>query len=255
MLLDGKVAIVTGAAGSIGRAIGLALAAEGAALALVDLPQAAATETVAEQIRGRGWQASVIPADISNSAMVRQMVASVIQEFGRIDILVNNAGLTNRAPVLEVTEEKLRRLFDVDVFGTFFCSQAVAPHMIDLGRGKIINISSISAELGTTTMVPYCAAKAAVNMLTRGLAMVFAPYNICVNAIAPGVVETERVHARFANPRNKDEVLARTPRRKITQPADLGGVAVLLASDLADEITGQIIVVDGGYTLQGPEWT
>jgi len=254
MLLDGKVAIVTGAAGGIGRAISLALAAEGASLALVDLPQAVAMEAAAEQVRGHGRPAHVIPADISRAPQTRHMAASVLQEFGRIDILVNNAGLTNRAPVLEITEEKLRQIFDVDVFGALFCSQAVAPHMIAQQRGKIINISSVSAELATRNMTPYCAAKAAVNMLTRGLAVEFAPHNICVNAIAPGVVETERVHARFANPRNKEDVLARTPRGTITQPADVGNVAVWLASDFANEISGQIIVVDGGYTLQGPEW-
>lgn len=253
MLLENKVAIVTGAARGIGKAIALALAGEGADIVIVDVLPDAGKE-VADQVSEMGRQVIIIPADVSNSSSVKQVVATAEEKFKHIDILINNAGIAVQAPVLEVKEEDLRRVFEVDVFGVFFFTQAVAPYMIEQGGGKVVNISSISAEGGTTTLVPYCAAKGAVNMLTRGLALSLAPYNICVNAIAPGVIETPGVHDMFANPQNKDTVLARTPRLKILQPSDLGGTAVLLASDLANEITGQIIVVDGGYMLQGPEW-
>lgn len=249
MRLQGKVALVTGGSRSIGRAIALGFAREGADVAVNYERDAAAAESAAREIEAMGRRALVVQADVSDSAQVAAMVRKVIETFGRIDILMNNAGGVIRAPFFDISEETWDRVIDVNLKGVFLVSQAVARHMVEQGGGVIINTSSISAQVAYDELTHYQAAKAGVYMLTRGMAYELAKHNIRVNAIEPGLIETDLNRARLADPQVRSRRVGKIPLARPGRPEDLVGAAIYLASDESQFTTGAAIRVDGGQTV------
>ena len=247
MKLMDRVGIVTGGSRGIGRAITLALAREGAKVAIVSRDKERAEATMKE-IVANGAKASAIQADVTQVQEIQAAVDRVMSDFGRIDILVNNAGMGVAKPPLELSEEEWDRLIDTNLKGMFFCCQKVAPIMIRQGRGRIINTSSTVAEIGMPGMAPYCASKAGVKLLTKALAVDLAKYGIQVNAVGPGTVETDINRAVLAKPSELQWRLARIPLGRLGLPEEIAATVVFLASDDASYITGQTIYVDGGRT-------
>lgn len=251
MKLTGKVAIVTGSARGIGKAIAMKFASEGATVVIDDILIEQARE-VASEIRSRGGTAIAFKADVTNKEDIRNLVANTLEKFKGIHILVNNAGITRNKPVLEIGEEDWGAVLDVDLKGVFNCTQAVLAHMMSQRYGKIINISSVNG-LGYSNagMANYSAAKAGVIQLTKVTAREAGPYGINVNSIAPGLIITDILYQgrtkeeveKLIEDRMKWAVLHRTGR-----PEDIANLALFLASDDSSYITGQVICIDGGRT-------
>jgi acetoin reductase-like protein len=255
MKLEGKVAIVTGAASGMGRAIALRYAQEGAHVVIADLNQAAG-QKVADEITGAGGKAVAVAVDVRNQEQVQAMVDTAVREFGGLDILVNNAGVGKIIPFFETTEQDWDFMFDINCKGLLWCSQAAAKVMIEQGRGgKIINLASQAGRRGEALVLAYCASKACVISMNQSIALALAPHKINVNAIAPGIVDTpfwDEVDKQFARLLNmevgepKRKFSAMIPLGRIEQPEDITGTAVFLASADSDYITQQCINVDGG---------
>ena len=247
--LDGKVALVTGAARGIGKEIALTLAREGADI-VANALTAPNLERLAAEIATLGRRTLTVMGDVSKKADVDRMVAAAIETFGRIDILVCNAGITRFAPFLEMTEEDWDAVIDVDLKGTFLCGQAVARHMVARQSGKIVNVSSLSG-LGARnpTMANYASAKAGVNNLTRVMALALGEHGINVNVVAPGVINTEmglsrRTPAELAA--YHDLYRQQTALRRVGEARDIANVVLFLASEESSFMTGQVLVADGG---------
>ena len=246
--LDGRVALVTGAATGIGQAIALALAGAGAAVLINHLPGQSdeATEVVAI-IQAHGGQALALPADVRRSGEVQQMVAQAEAALGPLDILVNNAGVIDDRPFLQTSEADWDRLIETDLKSVFLCCRAVLPGMLERGRGVVINIASDLGLLGRAEFSAYCAAKAGVIGLTRSLAQEFAPA-IRVNAIAPGPVATAMLSPEHMSP----AWIAREldiPQHRFAQPAEIAATALFLASDLSRFYCGQVLGPNGGSVM------
>jgi len=247
--LLGRVALVTGGSRGIGRATVLRFGDEGADVVVNHYDEnVSAAEEVAEALKTMGRRTLVIQCDVSQSGQVRDMVETVIDTFGRIDILVNNAGISRRVPFLELAEEEWDRTLNVCLKGMFLVSQAVARHMVKHGAGRIINIASIRSYYAYAGLTHYEAAKAGVCMLTRGMAAELAPLGVLVNAIAPGMVETDANRASLANRSYREDRLSRIPVGRFGVPDNIAGAAVYLASDDSSFTNGSIIVIDGGQT-------
>jgi NAD(P)-dependent dehydrogenase (short-subunit alcohol dehydrogenase family) len=267
MKLSGKVAIVTGASRGIGREIALAYAAAGADVAVAARPSDA-LDSVAEQIRAAGRRALVVPTDVSVSAQVDALVEQTISELGGVHVLVNNAGAFKEVATVpfpdrvlkppavmrdtteRMTDEEFRQVIDTNIGGVFFGCRAVAPHMMERGYGKIINISSIAASMAFKMEAVYGASKAAVNMLTRTLALEWAAYGVRVNALAPGDYNTAMTAEAWSDPVRRQVYLDSIPLGTEGDMVGLGALAVFLASTDSDYITGQTIYIDGGLTAQ-----
>lgn len=250
--LKSKAGLVTGASRGIGRAIALALAREGADIAVNCASSIPEAEKVVREIKKLGRNSIVIKADVADKASVENMVNEVVRHYGKIDILVNNAGLATNAPSEKLEEKVWRRGIDVMLTGTFFCSQAAGKEMIKQKSGKIINIVSINGIVAFPERASYCSAKAGVMALTKVLASEWAKHNINVNAIAPGYVETELVSNLVSQGKLKiKELKGRTPSGKLTSAEDVAEAVVFLASDNSRNINGQSIVIDGGWTAYG----
>ena len=244
-LSDG-VAIVTGGSRGIGRAIVEVLAAAGMDVVLTYRQDSvAAAEVVAA---GRGLRITAEPLDVRDAAACTAFVEKVVDRTGRVDLLVNNAGVIRDNPLTIIDEEELRVVMETNMTGTFNMARAVAPHMISARRGKIINISSVAGEKGGRGQTNYAASKGAINGFTRSLAVELAPRGITVNAVAPGVVETEM--SREVRERAAEEVLSRILLRRIGRPVDVAYAVWFLASRYADYITGEILHVDGGFKME-----
>jgi len=248
--LQGRVAIVTGAAQGIGARYAAALAAEGAAVVCADLIDA---EPVAAQIRAAGGRALALHADVSSAESVVQMAAASVEAFGRIDVLVNNAGLfANLAmrPFEQIEAAEWDRVMAVNVRGPFECAKAVLPQMRAQGYGKIVNIASATVFKGSPMLLHYVTSKGAVVAMTRSLARELGDAGIRVNTLAPGLTASENT---LANPAwqgavGADNIASRAIKREVT-PEDLCGTLVYLASAESDFVTGQVIVVDGGSVM------
>jgi NAD(P)-dependent dehydrogenase (short-subunit alcohol dehydrogenase family) len=250
--LKGKIALVTGASRGIGKAIALALAGEGADVAVNYSSSAKEAAKVAEEIKKLGRRSIVIKADVADKVAVYKMMDETVKQLGKMDILVNNAGMATIGPSDTLEEKVWRRGIDVMLTGTFFCSQAAGREMIRQKSGKIINIASINGIVAFPERASYCSAKAGVMALTKVLASEWAKYNINVNAIAPGYVETELVGNLISQGKLKiEELQGRTPGGKLTGADDIAETVVFLASDSAKSINGQTIVIDGGWTAYG----
>ncbi|HUX85530.1 MAG TPA: glucose 1-dehydrogenase [Chloroflexota bacterium] len=249
--LGGKVAIVTGAAVGMGRAIAVAYGAEGARVVVNYSKSRAEAEETAEEVRKAGGEPLLIGADVSSDEQVRAMVAQTLDRFGRVDVLVNNAGITRFVPFEDLeslTDEVWDRLYAVNVKGTFFCCRAVAEPMRRQGEGRIINIASVSGLRPTGSSIAYAASKAAVIQASRCLAKALAP-EIRVSVIAPGAIAETRWNAgRPTTPAAQQSAANAIPLKRLGRPSDIAEVALFLATG-GDYLTGEVIVVDGGREL------
>jgi len=242
------VAIINGGAGAIGRAIDLLFAEAGADIAVCDVAiEGNELKTVAEKIKKLGRRFLAIQVDISEKAQVDNMVQKVIKALGGVDILLNAAANPiTRLPLYEVSEGAWDREIDVNLKGYHLCCQAVAKHMIERKKGTIINLATIAAMRAAPMRGAYGVSKAGVVMLTQMLATELGPHNIRVNAIAPGMIQTERTRPSWGDPKAKKQMEENTPLRRLGQAEDIAGPALFLASDSSCYVTGHTLVVDGG---------
>ncbi|MBM3142132.1 MAG: SDR family oxidoreductase [Chloroflexi bacterium] len=248
MRFSDKVAIVTGEARGIGKAIAVRLAKEGAKVMVVDKNPDTPKDTV-EGIKKDGAQATAIAADMTKAEDVHRMVQATMEQFGKIDILVNNVGLFTFEPFLD-TKEEWDRLLTLNLKSTLLCSQAVLKEMVKKSYGKIVNISSDAARIGVTTMGSYSAAKAGVMGLTKTLAREMARYNININCVCPGLVDTQMTADLVAfAPEMKEKMIKAVPFRRLATPEDAAAAVCFFASDEASYITGQSLSVNGGQAM------
>jgi len=244
--LSGKVAVVTGASKGIGAAIAKHLAAEGAAVVVNYSSSKSGADKVVAAITGAGGKAVAVQADVAKQADIDRLFAETKKAFGRLDILVNNAGIYEFAPLEAITPEHYHKQFNLNVLGLILTSQA-AVKLFDAAGGSIVNISSIVSTLAFPNASVYSATKGAVDAITRSLASELGPRKIRVNAIRPGMVETEGTHAAgIEESEMKKQVLAGTPLGRLGQPDDIAGAAVFLASADSSWITGETLVIAGG---------
>jgi len=246
MPLKNKTAIVTGARRGIGKGIALALAKEGCNIVVSDIDKEDC-EAVAEEVRKLGPKALAVLCDVSKKEEVEKLFSKTVEVFGQLDILVNNAGIFPFVPFLEMKEADWDKVLDVNLKSIFFCSQEAAKVLPE--GGKIVNISSIAAYVGFKGLVHYCASKGAINSMIRALALELASKKITVNAIAPGAIETPGA-SEVSTEESKKQTIAMIPLARMGQPEDIADMVVFLASDKASYITGQTIIVDGGWTLR-----
>jgi glucose 1-dehydrogenase len=251
MKLEGKVAVVTGAATGIGKAIATALVVEGAAVVIDYVGNPDAAEETLGLLRGRNGKAMAVAADVSDAIQVERLVAETIAAFGRLDILVNNAGIEFKRPFLEFPVELWQKTIAVDLTGPWLCAQAAARQMVKQGNGGcIINISSIHEDLPMPTNAAYCTAKGGLRMLMRTIAVELAPHKITVNNIGPGAIYTPIDKDIEANRTLEDQLLAEIPLGRWGKPEEVAQLAVYLASDSAAYITGSTYFIDGGMLRQ-----
>ena len=244
--LAGKVAVVTGASKGIGASIAKHLAAEGAAVVVNYASSKAGADKVVGEIASAGGKAIAVEADMAKKADIEKLFAETKKAFGRLDILVNNAGIYEFSPIESVTEEHFHKQFNLNVLGLILATQAATP-LFDSAGGTIINISSVVSTLGFPNASVYSGTKGAVDSITRALAKELGPRGIRVNAINPGMVETEGTHsAGIAESEMRKQVEAQTPLGRIGRPQDIAGAAVFLASTDSSWITGETFVISGG---------
>jgi 3-oxoacyl-[acyl-carrier protein] reductase len=247
MELEGKVAIITGGTRGIGKAIVMDLAAQGADIALNYRKSADLAQELAETIRGKGRRALVVQADVSSFDDAQAMVQKVLDEFGHVDILVNNAGMNWDGVVWKMSEEQWDRVISVDLKGTFNYTRAVTPVFREQGSGKIVNIASINGLRGKFGQTNYSAAKAGVIGFTKSCARELGRTNINVNAVAPGLIETEMV--KEAPEKVREMALAEIVLGRLGLPEEVAYVVTFLCTEKARHITGQVIQVDGGQYI------
>jgi NAD(P)-dependent dehydrogenase (short-subunit alcohol dehydrogenase family) len=246
--LDGQVALVIGGSRGIGRAISLGLGEAGARV-VVSSRSRESVDAVTGEIKARGGQALGVPADVSRLADVEMLVHETVEQCGRIDVLVNNAAINplwKRAET--VTPEDWDLIMGVNLRGAFFACRDVGRVMIRQGGGRIVNIASVTALRGTARGLPYTAAKAGLIAVTQTLAADWCSHGIRVNAIAPGFVETDLTHGLMQNPGLYQSIVAKVPMGRFAAPEEMVGLAVYLASEASSYVTGQVFVVDGGYS-------
>ncbi len=244
--LSGKVAVVTGASKGIGAEIARQLAAEGASVVVNYASSKSGADKVVADIASGGGKAVAVQADMAKKADIERLFAEAKKAFGRLDILVNNAGIYGFSPIEDVTEEFFHKQFNLNVLGLILATQAAA-RLFDSAGGSIVNISSVVSTLGFPNASVYAGTKGAVDSITRSLAKELGPRGIRVNAINPGMVETEGTHsAGIAASEMRKQVEAQTPLGRIGQPQDIAGAAVFLASADSSWITGETFVISGG---------
>lgn len=246
MVLDGKVAIVTGSSRGIGRAVAVALAKAGASVVINYAGRADAAEQTATMVKEIGGTALVIKTDVADAGQVKAMVDKTVEVFGRLDILVNNAGITRDNLIIRMKDEDWDAVIDTNLKGAFNCCRAAIRPMIKSKNGRIINISSVVGLSGNPGQVNYSAAKAGIIGLTRTLAGEVGSRNITVNAIAPGFITTEMTDGLPTE--LKEQLTERIPLGRLGAPEEIAGVVAFLCSPDAGYITGQVIAVDGGMT-------
>lgn len=245
--LTGRVALVTGAGRGLGRSMALALAAAGA-----DVAGTARTESelisLQKEVEGLGRRAFSVTADATDEGSVEAAVASVIERLGRIDVLVNNAGINVRKPVLELAAAEFERVIATNLEGYFLYARAVGRHMVERGSGKVINISSIMGSVALPGQAAYASSKGGIEQLTRVMALEWAKAGVQVNSLGPTYFETELTRPLFDDPERNAFISGRTPMGRWGQPHELAGAVIFLASAASDFITGQTLLVDGGWT-------
>ena len=246
-MLDGKIALVTGASRGIGRQIALTLAAQGAAVIVNYNGSAAKAEEVVEEIEKAGGKAEAIQCNVSDFESCKSMMEDIVSRYGRLDILVNNAGITRDNLIMKMSEEDFDAVIQTNLKGVFNCIKHISRQMIKQKAGRIINISSVSGVLGNAGQANYCAAKAGVIGLTKCMARELASRGITVNAVAPGFIRTDMTDVLKDNV--KEAIIATIPMKTFGETEDVANTVAFLASDAARYITGQVISVDGGMAM------
>jgi gluconate 5-dehydrogenase len=245
--LSGKVAIVTGASRGLGQSFATALAKASADLVITSRKLSALTE-FKQQIESLGRKALPVQVDVLSQGDIENMVRAAVKEYGRIDILVNNAGMNIRKPSAEVTWQDWDSVLDTNLKGSFFCAQAVAKEMIKRKYGRIINIGSCTCVFGMEGIAAYSASRGAILSMTRSLAAEWGNYGITVNVLAPGWFKTAQNAVLYENKEWVNYITSRIPLNRVGRPHDLDGTVVFLASDASEYITGQMLLIDGGFT-------
>lgn len=250
MRLQGKVAIVTGGAAGIGKAIALALADAGANVAIADIQDAKA-QVVAENIETKGRRSLALHCDVRDSGQVDSLVSAVVDALGRLDIMVNNAAVISQGAFWELSDAEWDRIIQNNLTSVFYCSRAAAKVLIAQGEGgRIISMSSIHATLSEPSAGPYTAAKGGIEAFSRTMASELAPYKILVNCVAPGATYSELTTPMYTEA-VKRALFQRVPLKEIAQPEWIAAGVVFLASDDARYMTGQVLTLDGGYVMDG----
>lgn len=247
MRLEGKTAIITGAAQGIGREIALTFAREGADVVIADVQVEAAREIAAEMEK-IGRKALVVKTDVSNSEDVNRMVRATVDKFGKIDILVNDAGICVVKSLQELSEEDWDKQLDINLKGTFLCTKRVVQEMLNRGKGKIVNIASGLAQVALPNYSAYTASKGGVMSLTRALALELAPKGINVNAVAPGLIATPLQEARIRE-EGYEKLVEGIPIGRLGRPDDVAQAVLYLASEESDFVVGETIFITGGSTI------
>ncbi len=247
--LAGKCAVVVGGTSGIGKALALGLASAGADV-VASSRSKESVDTLANCLEAKGSKTLRIPSDVLDRESLQLLHDAVLSSFGRIDVLVNSAGITRRVPTLDCSEELWQSIMNVNLNGTLRACQIFGKTMLSQRKGRIINIASLSTFVAFLEVAAYGASKAAVGALTRSLAVEWAPFGVCVNAIAPGIFPTDLNRELLDSPRGK-ELVARTPMARFGTVDEVVGAAVFLASDESAFTTGQIIAVDGGFLASG----
>jgi NAD(P)-dependent dehydrogenase (short-subunit alcohol dehydrogenase family) len=248
--LEGKTAVVTGGTSGIGRAMSLGLADAGADV-IATGRRAQQVEDAASEIEARGRKTLRVCSDVSNRGSLEKLLAAALDRFGKVDILINCAGIIKRTPTLDLAEEEWANILDTNLTGTLRASQIFGRQMVERGYGRIINIASLNSFVALNEVAAYAASKAGVASLTRSLAVEWSKKGVTVNAIAPGVFRTD-INAKLldSTPRGQ-ELLMRTPMGRFGKTEELVGAAVYLASEASSFVTGEILVVDGGFLASG----
>ncbi len=247
MLLDGKVALVTGASRGIGRAIALRLASEGAKVAINFAGNQKAAEEVKSEIEANGGEAILVQANVADPAAVEAMFAKVVEAFGTVDILVNNAGITRDGLLLRMKDEDFEAVIDTNLKGVFYCTKAAAKLMMKKRSGRIVNMSSVVGLIGNAGQTNYAASKAGVLGFSKSAAKELAARGITVNMVAPGFIDTDMT-AVLAD-KVKEAMVKEIPLRRMGRPEDVANAVLFLVSDCSSYITGQVINVDGGMVM------
>ncbi len=249
-ILKDKVAIVTGSSRGIGRGIALKFADEGAKLVINYSQSKFPAEETLREVRTH-TEAILVKADVSNSNDVNRLIDTALSEFGKIDILVNNAGIALVKPMLETTEEEWNHVVDTNLKSVFLCSRRVIPLMLKEGKGRIINLASIDSFVAEPNCSAYCASKGGVLTLTLEMAVELGSKNITVNAIAPGFINTPQNEYILKAPALINQLIARTPVKRVGEPSDVAEAALFFAKDGTEFVTGAVIYVDGGWIAAG----
>lgn len=249
MRLKDKVALITGSSQGIGRAIAERFAREGAQVVINYNRGVAGAEEVLAAVNAVGGRGLIVQADLGKVADIRRLIHTAVEHFGRLDILVNNAGLETHAPFWEVHEDDYDRVLNVNLKGVFFATQAFVQQLqVRKQRGKVVNISSVHEELPFPNFTAYCVSKGGVKMLMRNLGVELGPLGININNIAPGAIETPINTKLLNDPTKLGALLGQIPLGRLGQPQDVASLAVFLASDESDYVTGSTFYVDGGLT-------
>lgn len=247
MLLTDKTAVVTGGSRGIGRAIAVALAAEGAKVAVIYAGNAAAAEETLSLIKEQGGEAVAMQCDVADDAAVSDMINAVKEQFGSVDILVNNAGITRDGLLMRMKEGDWQTVLDTNLTGVFHCTKAVTKLMMKQRSGAIINITSVVGQTGNAGQANYAAAKAGMIGFTKSVAKELASRGIRINAVAPGCIDTDMT--AVLSDAVKEDMLKSIPLGRVAQPEEVAKAVVFLASDNASYITGQVLNVDGGMVM------
>ena len=250
--LKEKVVIITGARRGMGKADAVLFARQGAKVVLADISQEEC-QLVADEIIKEGGQALALKCDVSNQAEVVDMVKNAVEKFGRVDILVNNAGICQFKPFLEMSQEEWQKTLDINLKGYFLCAQACAKEMAKQKSGVIVNIASVvmgQMGMGMAGLAHYSASKGGIAALTKTLALELAPFNIRINTIAPGAIDTPMASSVKMDPKVLEQTLAMIPLKRMGQAEDIANAVLFLSSDVSSYVTGSILVVDGGWLAQ-----
>ncbi|HJP60209.1 MAG TPA: glucose 1-dehydrogenase [Gemmatimonadaceae bacterium] len=248
--LSNRVAVVIGATSGIGKAIAIGLADAGADVVPTGRRKKL-VESAAREVESRGRRSMAVAADVTATESMNALANAVIGQFGKVDILVNAAGITVRRATVDVSDKEWNEIIDTNLTGMLRACRAFGPHMIQRRYGRVINIGSLTSLVALQEVAAYGASKAGVAALTKSLAVEWAPYGVCVNAILPGVFRTALNEGLLDGTDRGRELLMRTPMRRFGQPEELAGAAVFLASDAAGFVTGHLLAVDGGFLASG----